>query len=344
MKRTASAARIARAALRTRGLLAACLACASASAGAADATTPASSTPAPLQTAPSVAAPPVPELLGGLLTESRVLYPLQVGSWVAESEHRFPEQRLGVSVRYIDNRKRRWIDLYFYPAGLQTPNMLAAVAASERDSIALFASQSARAAELGELEQVALARGTAGNGGTVPAWTLGLAYPDEGMASAMLLFAQEMYLVKARASAAQPPATVQSLQSELQDFMQSVAGQVRIASTGACWLPTRIELAQHLPADEQTLAGYRDPGQDTAAAVVGGRVLVAQAQAARAPELALQLTRALYPGCVAPELIEPEVPPSLREIRIEYRLPLDASPDTRTPFIGSPRAPSRATG
>lgn len=281
-----------------------------------------------------------PGLLGGLLTESRVLYPLQVGGWVAVSEHRYPEQYLGVSVRYIDNRKQRWIDLYFYPAGLQTPEALALVAASERDGIAQAARQSGRAADVGALEPVALERDAVA-GGPVPAWQLGLSYPDERLVSAMLLFTREMYLVKARASAAQPPASVASLQRELQAFMESVAAQVRIASTGACWLPARTGIAAALPGDDAVLASYRDPGSEVAAVVVGDRVLVAEAEAERAPQLAAQLTQALYPGCVAPELIEPEVPRPLREIRIEYRR---AAGDAPVPRVGSPRTPTRGTG
>ena len=90
---------------------AACLAWASAAAAAQEAHGP-------------TAAPD--EFLGGVVAESRILYPLQVGSWMAESEHRYPDQRLGVSVRYVDNLKQRWIDLYFYPAGPQVAQMLAA--------------------------------------------------------------------------------------------------------------------------------------------------------------------------------------------------------------------------
>ena len=77
--------------------------------------------------------------------------------------------------------------------------------------------------------------------------------------------------------------------------------------------------------------------------VLGDRALVATGQADRATEIAAQLAGSLYPGCVAPELIEPEVPPALREIRIEYRRPQRA-PDLRAPPAASPHAPSRATG
>ncbi|MBO9716085.1 MAG: hypothetical protein J7507_04575 [Pseudoxanthomonas sp.] len=294
---------------------------------------------------PLPAADAAPEFLGDVITESRVLYPLLVGGWMAESEHRYAEQRLGVSVRYVDNRKRRWIDVYFYPAGVQSARTLELVAGSERDGISSAAHETGRPVELGALESFTLRPGSA-EGAGVPAWRLGLAYPDDTLASAMLLFAHGLYLVKARASAAEPPATVDSLQRELEAFMASVAGQLRIVNTGACWLPARTEIAAALPAadGDGVLASYRDPGHEVAAVVVDGRVRVAQAEAARAPALAAQLTEVLYPGCVAPETINPDVPPALREIRIEYRSPAASEGPSHGPRIGRPRPPLLGTG
>ena len=284
---------------------------------------------------------PVPELLGGLLAESRVLYPLQVGGWKAVEEHRYEEQRMGVSVRYVDSGMQRWIDLYFYVGGPQNPQTLALLAAGERDAIAGAARHAGREVALGALEPLELARGD----GTVPAWRLGLSYPQEQRASAMLLFAQDLYLVKARASA-DAPVSVEAVQHELQAFMEAVAAQLRIVNTGACWLPARIAIVGTLPAagHDSVLASYREPGEEAAAVVVGDRVLVAQSHAEQAAALATGLTAALYPGCVAPEAIEPEVPPALREIRIEYRRPAREAQDGRPPPVGRPRAPTRATG
>ncbi|WP_372015533.1 hypothetical protein [Pseudoxanthomonas sp. 10H] len=294
------------------------------------------------------AQPAEPAFLGEVISETRVLYPLLVGGWLAESEQRYAEQRLGVSVRYADNRKQRWIDLYFYPAGVQTAQALALFAGSERDSIAEAARQSGRGVEMGVLEPFTLAAAApaAGDAREVGAWRLGLQYPDDALASAMLLFPHGLYLVKARASAAQPPATVGSLQRELEAFMASVAGQLRIVNTGTCWLPARVDLAATLPPVDagEVLASYREPGREPSAVVVGDRVLVAQAEAARAPLLAEQLAGSLYPGCVAPEAIEPDVPPALREIRIEYRRPVDADAPSRGPRIGRPRSPVSGTG
>ncbi|UNK56624.1 hypothetical protein MNQ95_10705 [Pseudoxanthomonas daejeonensis] len=291
------------------------------------------------------------EFLGGVLAESRVLYPLQVGSWVAESEHRYPEQRLGVSVRYIDNGKQRWIDLYFYPAGLQSVQSLALVAGSERDGIADAARQAGREVALGMLEPIELARGgVEGHGvdaaapaaGMQQAWKLGLAYPDERVASAMLLFAHDLYLVKARASA--PLSS--PIEDELVRFMQVVAAQLRIVNTGRCWLAARTDIVDALPASghDRVRASYRDPGRDVAAVVVDDRVLVARGEAARAQALAKELTGTLYPGCVAPEAIEPEVPPSMREMRIEYRAPNAVEGPSRGPRIGRPQPPQSGTG
>lgn len=281
---------------------------------------------------------PATLLLGGLLSESRVLYPLQVGDWRAVSEQRFPDQRYGVAVRYIDGE--RWLDLYFYPGGPQAPELLAQVARVERENIGAAARESDRGIRLGELQEIGLA-GEA----QVPAWRLGLEYPGEQRASAMLLFARNLYLVKARASAP-PPATPASLLAEVQAFMEVVAAQVRIASTGECWLPERLEVVDALPdpAAPQVFASYRDPGKATAAVVTAAGVQVARAEAARAQGLATELAAALYPGCVAPEAIEPEVPSHMREIRIEYRIPAADDSDRRSPPVGRPRPPLRGTG
>ena len=62
------------------------------------------------------------------------------------------------------------------------------------------------------------------------------------------------------------------------------------------------------------------------------------------PALAERLTEALYPGCVAPETINPEVPSTLREIRIEYRTPAASEGPSHGPRIGRPRPPLQGTG
>jgi hypothetical protein len=299
-------------------------------------------------------APQQPAFLGDVLSQSRVVYPLQVGRWVAQEEQRYPRQQEGVSVRYIDNGKRRWIDLFFYPTSVRGDAALAVVAAAERDAIDLAARQAGRQVTLGTLELAGPEPGTPDQerqstnaATTLPRhWRLGLRYPQESLASAMELFVRDLYVVKARASAAEPATTVTTLQSELQAFMAQVAAQLRIVNTGACWLPARTAVAATLPAADadQVLASYRDPAAgEVAAVVLRDQVLVAQAHAARAGEISTALAAELYPGCVAPEAIEPEVPPPMREIRIEYRAPAYGAP-SRGPPIGRPRAPRSGTG
>ena len=57
--------------------------------------------------------------LGGFLQESRILYPLTIGPWVARDEHLYEQAEAGASVRYQHGDLRdRWIDVYFYPAGV----------------------------------------------------------------------------------------------------------------------------------------------------------------------------------------------------------------------------------
>lgn len=286
--------------------------------------------------------PPPP--LGGLLTQSRVLYPLRVGPWRASAERRYDAPEDGVSVRFVDHRKERWIDLFFYPRPLlRGDQALARLAAGERDNIREAARQSGRAVELGALAPLPL---HAADGSPVAAWQLDLRYPDDGLVSAMALFARDLYVVKLRASAgvAHTPAPV--LQQQMQAFMQGVALQARVASTGACWLPGRVQVVGRLPAhdDAAVAASYREPDQPMAAVALADRVLVARESAARGPALAAELAAALYPGCVAPEVIEPQVPDALREIRIEYRRSGEGDPALRAAPVGRPRAPLSGTG
>ncbi|HET6396610.1 MAG TPA: hypothetical protein VFF91_07190 [Pseudoxanthomonas sp.] len=282
-----------------------------------------------------------PPLLGGLLAQSRILYPLRVDGWRAVSEQRYAQQAAGASVRYDNNQKQTWLDLYFYPWSGRGPDALAAVARAERDSIAATARASGRAAELQALERFRLP--TAGAQGT-DAWRLALAYPEERRGSAMVVFQHGMYLVKLRASAtgAEPAAVLEAATA----FVAALAPRIRIASTGGCWLPARVELVDGPlpdPLAAHVLASYREGQGPVAAVALADRVLAARSEQARAATLAQALAAALYPGCVAPEAIELDVPADLREIRIEYRAP-DADPAPGGSYQGLPLPPRSATG
>ena len=283
-----------------------------------------------------------PPLLGGLITQTRVLYPLQVGEWKASGETRYPDQGLGVSVRYVSADS--WLDLYVYPAGPAAAYRLDELAAHERGQM-LQAGHSLGSPAHAEALQALELPGEDGRG-RVPARAVAVAYPRQRLGSVMLLFARNLYLVKARASA---PARVppEQLLKRVREFMGEVSAQLRIRSTGACWLPQRVELVDVLPDPEAppVLASYRgDTAAAPSAVALVDAAQVLHQEAARAGELAAALAAAVYPGCVAPEAIEPQVPPHLREIRIEYLAPADRRAAPKAPSLGRPRLRSRGTG
>ncbi|MCR6685410.1 hypothetical protein [Pseudoxanthomonas sp.] len=311
---------------------------------AATAVTPVAADAAPLAVDAGTDAEPAP-FLGGVLSQSRILYPLQVGPWTAVSEERYRQQEAGVSVRYADRRRQRWLDLFFYPLPVRGEQALAALAISEREGIAAGARQRGEDLDLGELAPLSLSI----DGGALPAWELGMRYRDGNRSSAMLLFARELYVVKARASAMpgglrKTAEDVDSLQRALRAFMQEVAARMRIASTGGCWLPARPVPALPPADSDEVLASRTGAGGAVLAVALRDRVLVDEAESARAAALAAELSAALYPGCVAPEAIEPEVPESLRELRIEYRAPDTVDTPSRGPPVGRPRVPLSGTG
>ena len=290
-----------------------------------------------------------PVFLGGVLEQSRILYPLRVGPWRPVAEQRYPRQEAGVSVRYADSRRGRWIDLFFYPLPARGEQALAVLASSEREGVIAAGLQAGTPLEAGPLRSLQL---SGADGAAVPAWAMDVAYPGQDRASAMLLFGRQMYVVKARASAMpterrKAAEDVDTLRQALQVFMQAIAGQVRIVSTGACWLQPEVVAAERMPAADAggVLAIRHGPGGELQAVALRDRVLVAQARSAQAQALAGELRQALYPGCVPPEAIEPEVPADMRELRIEYRRPdADSTVFPGGPPVGRPRAPRSGMG
>ena len=272
-----------------------------------------------------------------LLQQTRVLYPLEVDGWRAMSEERFDDARFGVAVRYRNGE--RWLDLFVYPAGPAAAAQLHRIAEAERTNILEAAAQSGRRTEPGPLQAIVLpgAQGL----DQVEAWEMALAYPEQEVGSAMLMFARNLYLVKARASG--PARLARELPQQVRDFMASVSTQLAITSTGACWLPARIRLVDALPDPEgpDVLASYREPGEPPLAVVTAEGLLVAPAGQARAAELAAMLTAQLFPGCVAPEAIEPQVPAHMREIRIEYRPAAEETRRRKAPRGSRSRARTR---
>lgn len=281
--------------------------------------------------------------LGGFITESRVLYPLQLEGWQAQGEHRHDDPAYGVSVRYRDpERPQRWLDVYFWPAGKLPPDALrAAIDGTARELAGMAGRQDYYdQIRVGTPEALELQRGDAGNT-TVPAWLLSLQSTKQGQESLseLGLFVRDMYFVKLRYTAPEPDASAAALREESAALLLALERQVEIINTGACW--------GLLPVVAKAAPDARAPGALMNSAVEGRVTAVAFADRVEARDPAdesarllqvmasLQTGRLADPSCVAPERINPQVEPGQREIRMEYRVPTaapEAGPRLRVPL------------
>lgn len=304
------------------------LASASGAAIGADTATASVTSSAPAGAAKDPAMP----LLGGFLRETRVVYPLRLGKWQAVDEHRFDRQEFGVSVRYaLSNRSDRWIDVYFYPAGLLSPAEFEQVAREERDALAQVGKQPGgyESMEMGELRDFAYARR---NGAALSGRSLDLGFTSQGerKSSAMTLQLDRMYLIKGRYSIAAKAASRDQARNSLEEFMADLSGRLTVASTGRCWNPLPIEkLEAGAPRPSGAVSSISKDGRDSAY-LMGDRVLAREPQSDEAQALmmiGMGLGKRLHPGCAPPENIEQAVPKDMREIRLEYGAPSDAPAD-----------------
>lgn len=271
-------------------------------------------------------------LLGGYLRETRVVYPLRVGKWQAVDEHRYDRQEFGVSVRYaLSNRSDRWIDVYFYPAGVLSADEFERVAGEEREALAEVGRQPGgyEDMDLGELHRFASARR---RDGAVSGRSLDLAYTSQGerKSSAMTLQLDRMYLVKGRYSVPAKAATRAQARASLEDFVSDLSGRLTVASTGRCWNPLPIEkLEAGAPKPSGAVSTVSKNGVDSAY-LMSDRVLAREPQSDEAQALmmiGMGLGKRLQAGCQPPEEIEQVVPKDMREIRLEYGAPSDAPAD-----------------
>ncbi len=227
---------------------------------------------------------------GGFLRESRIAYPLKVGGWEAVGEHRFDEQQYGVSVRYAHGQDTdRWIDVYFYPAGVLSALQFAGVAKAEADLIGQAHRQAGHAGfDISELRAFSVAAVPADPGATIPASVVDLGYTIHGTAysSAMTLLLDRLYFVKARYSIEQARLSREDTRRQLEQFTAQLHPRLVVLSMGDCSMPSRID------------AG-------TGRVTAGRQVLDAR----------------LLPSCVGESPGNPDVSAGMREIRIDYRAP-----------------------
>lgn len=102
--------------------------------------------------------------LGGFIRESRIVYPLAVGSWRARGEKRHDAQAAGVSVRFArEGVEHRWIDVFFYPVGVLSPEQLRAFPEGEVAALAEARRSAGVTADLGDLSRFRVKAGKALN-------------------------------------------------------------------------------------------------------------------------------------------------------------------------------------
>ncbi|RDZ29423.1 hypothetical protein [Lysobacter silvisoli] len=278
------------------------------------------------------AQPTTVPLLGGFLRETRVVYPLRVGKWQAMDERRYDRQEFGVSVRYTyGSRRDRWIDVYFYPAGLLSQTEFEQAALEERDALLQIGRQPGgyESMDMGELQAFASARGR-GDGSNGRSVDLAYTHQGERKHSAMTLQLDRMYLIKGRYSVAAKSSSRAQARSTLEDFVGDLSRKLTLASTGRCWDPLPIETLQAgTPAPQGALSTLAKDGVDSAY-LMSDRVIAREPQSTEAQALqtiGMGLAQRLRPGCQRPEEIEQNVPQDMREIRLEYTAPSDAPAD-----------------
>lgn len=275
--------------------------------------------------------------LGGFLRETRVIYPLRIGDWEAVDEHLYDDQSLGASVRYRNlKHDQRWLDLYFYPAGVIDAKDLDRAMEVQRESLGM--------AGYGQLElgptrtfryesQPALevdGKRTERQVGSGRSLDATMVYEGVRRNSAMTLQYEQMYFIKGRLSAREDDASRRGLRNSLEEFATAVVPQLEVRSAGDCWQPLPIAPmpAGGVPAAEVIMS--LDDGAGGKSVLTGAGVWADHPDSNPA-KLAMMLGMArmdrLFDGCVATEDLNAPVPEGKRELRLEFHAPEETSDD-----------------
>lgn len=278
--------------------------------------------------------------LGGFLKETRILYPLELGRWSAVGEHLYEQQEYGVSVRYVHgDDKDRWIDLYFYPAGVLSEEQFKQRADSERAMILQTQDQPGgyAAIEMGALRRFSFTLpGEGREKERVEGFVVDMSYVREGEPrnSVMTLLLDRLYFVKGRFSIAEDRMSRRKARTLLEDFMVELSPRLEIVSSGQCWMPLQIDKLDGAdPKADAQLSGRSGRGEDTEF-LVGDRVLARDPESPGAKALmmlGMAMQGRMFPGCSSAEPTNPVVPAGMREIRLEFRAPseIDSDPALR---------------
>ncbi|WP_313204077.1 hypothetical protein [Stenotrophomonas sp.] len=178
--------------------------------------------------------------LGDFLRGTSVVYPMQVGQWQAVDERRYDDVLGGASVRFErPGDKTGWIDLYFYPAGVQEPAQRREAAEGEREAL-LDARREQMASErdMSPLQSMVVPVASLGPGGParVDANVLDFRYSHEGTdySSVMVFAIDRMYAIKLRYSVEATAASRQQARREAETFFKALLPGVEITSFGSC--------------------------------------------------------------------------------------------------------------
>lgn len=178
--------------------------------------------------------------LGDFLRGTSVVYPLQVGQWQAVNERRYDDVLGGASIRFErPGDQSGWIDLYFYPAGVQEPAQQRTTAEGEREAL-LDARREKMASErdMSALRSMVVPVASLGPGGPaqVDAHVLDFRYSHEGTAySSVMVFAiDRMYAIKLRYSVEATAASRPQARREAETFFRTMLSGVEITSFGSC--------------------------------------------------------------------------------------------------------------
>lgn len=263
--------------------------------------------------------------LGGFLKETRVIYPLRIAEWQAQGEHLYEQQELGASVRYMHNlQKDRWMDLYFYPAGILTNEQLAEAMESTLEGMRLSAGYSA--ADVDPIKPVVFTQGGGAQKQKITAYTTSMRLVREGQTyhSAMVMLVSDLYFIKGRFSVEEKSLSRRETQKQLEKFMAAVVRESTLHSTGDCWAPPPIVEKAALIKDAPGQLMATDKDGVLSAVAYADRV---EALDARSPEaiamqfISMPTSGRLIPGCGPAEDMNPEVPKDMREIRLEFGAP-----------------------
>lgn len=284
----------------------------------------------PITPATEEAEPRTP-FLGGFLKETRVVYPLRIGKWEAQGEHRYEQQELGASVRYMHaEQKDRWMDLYFYPAGVLPESRLASDVDSTLEEIRLSTGRAGRYSEvdIAAALPITLQAGAGKHKRKIAARSASMRLVRDGAAyhSAMVMLVLDLYYVKGRFSVEEKALSRKGTQKQLEKFMAGVVRESEVRSTGDCWMPAPIvERAALVAGTPGQLAKIDREGALSAVAYADRiEALDAQSPEARVMQfLSMPMSGRLFEGCVPVESINPEVPADMRELRLEFNVPSD---------------------